>query len=102
VAFVYVWEYDVRAGHECDFLAAYGPLGDWVALFRDAPGYVGTDLLRDRAKPLRFVTIDRWRDESDFRAFRLRAAAAFDAIDRRCEAYTLRERALGDFTTIER
>lgn len=45
-------------------------MGPWVELFRRAPGYLGTHLLRERSKSTRY---DRhWRDyagtETDLRA----------------------------------
>lgn len=51
------------------FLDAYGADGDWAKLFRRGAGYVGTQLYRDIGTPDRFITIDRWTDESAWRAF---------------------------------
>jgi heme-degrading monooxygenase HmoA len=68
-----------------------------VQLFRRADGYLDTRLLRDRATPGRYVTMDRWEDEAAYRAFRVRLAAEHDAIDRECEALTIEERALGEY-----
>jgi GNAT superfamily N-acetyltransferase/heme-degrading monooxygenase HmoA len=95
--YVYAWEYRVRPEATTEFERVYGPAGDWVALFRRAPGYLETRLLRDLSAPGRYVTIDRWRCAADFRAFRARFAAEFEALDRRCELLTLDERPLGRF-----
>lgn len=93
----YVWEYRVGADRRAAFEQAYGPQGPWVALFRRAPGYLRTDLLHDRADPGRYLSVDHWRSEDDYRAFRLRFAAEYAAIDRECDALTDHEQALGEF-----
>jgi len=95
--FVYFWEYRVRPGAEREFARHYGPDGTWVRLFRLGAGYLGTELLRDRRAPDRYLTVDRWASEAAFREFRERFAAEFDDLDQRCAALTIRETALGEF-----
>lgn len=95
--FTYIWEYEVPPACEEEFLAHYAPHGTWAALFRRSPEYVATELYRDRARPGRFVTIDHWRTEEGFREFKTRFAAEFDALDRKCAAFTSHEAALGEF-----
>lgn len=95
--YMYAWEYEVAPEHHAAFLEAYGPEGTWVRLFRRAPGYVRTELFRDRGRANRFVTLDYWEAESAWRAFRERFAAEFEAIDRACEALTAREAEIGRF-----
>ena len=96
-SYVYLWEFHVRPGAEADFERHYGSTGTWVALFRRAPGYVDTRLLKDRAVPGRYVTIDRWESEEAYRAFRARFAGEHDAVDRACEALTVEETPLGAY-----
>jgi heme-degrading monooxygenase HmoA len=55
-----LWEFTVAAARQAEFEAHYGPDGTWARLFSRADGYLGTELLRDRADPLRYLTIDRW------------------------------------------
>ena len=100
--YMYAWEYEVADGHLDEFLRAYTPDGLWVQLFRRAPGYIRTELFRDRVRPSRFVTLDYWESESAWRAFRERFAAEFEALDERCEALTLSEREIGRFETAGR
>ena len=95
--FVVAWEFRVRAEAVAAFLRAYGPDGDWVALFRRGDGFVATELLADRAEPGRYVTLDRWRDEAAYRAFRERFAREYAALDAACEGWTTRETPLGAF-----
>ncbi len=99
-AFTYIWEYEVSASEEGEFLMHYASDGTWAELFRRAPGYLATELYRDRARPERFVTIDRWRSEAAFREFRSRFAAEFEALDHRCERLTRHEALLGEFRSV--
>ena len=93
----YVWEFLVAAGREEEFLAAYGPSGAWSMLFRRAPGFIETLLLRDQADPSRFVTIDRWSSATAHDAFRIEYRAEYDALDRSCDALTRHEASLGSY-----
>ena len=62
-----------------------------------SPGYVGTELYRDLARPDRFVTLDRWQDEAAFRDFSRRFASDYEALDQQCAGLTRHERPLGEF-----
>ena len=95
--YMYMWEFIVAPGREAEFEPAYGPDGDWVALFRRAPGYLRTELHRDRANPRRYVTIDYWESQAAWEAFRARFAREFEAIDRRCAGWTTSETEIGRF-----
>jgi len=95
--YVYVWEFIVPHEHAAAFERAYGPDGDWVQLFRRAPGYVRTDLLRDFARPGRYLTIDTWESRGHWEEFRARFAAEFEALDAKCEGWTISETEIGRF-----
>jgi heme-degrading monooxygenase HmoA len=88
---VIVWEYEVAAGFEGTFERAYGPAGEWARLFGTHDGYLGTELVHGD-RPDRFVTIDRWAAEEDFEAFLDRHRAEYQALDARCDAFTVAER----------
>jgi heme-degrading monooxygenase HmoA len=98
--FVVVWEYDVPAGSEDAFAELYGPRGEWVALFREYQGYLGTELLRGigAAPQARFVTIDRWASQAAYDAFLTAAEPRYAHIDARGDALTSAERCLGRFS----
>ncbi|HEU5042296.1 MAG TPA: antibiotic biosynthesis monooxygenase family protein [Gemmatimonadales bacterium] len=96
----YIWEYEVTPGREDEFLTHYAPDGTWARLFRMAEGYLSTELYRDRSRPARFLTIDHWRSEEAFRAFRSRFAKEFEALDARCGALTGHEAALGELRPV--
>jgi heme-degrading monooxygenase HmoA len=93
-----LWEFSVLESRQAEFESCYGPAGEWAQLFSQAPGYIGTELLRDRADPLRYVTIDRWASIEDWRAFRARFAAQYERLDRASETLTVREAPLGEYT----
>jgi heme-degrading monooxygenase HmoA len=95
--YTYIWEFQVRPGKQTEFERIYGPDGRWVELFRQAAGYVGTLLLKDRAVENRYVTIDRWRHERDYKEFRARFAKEYQALDAECQDLTIREISLGEY-----
>ena len=97
--FVVVWQFEVAEEKKNAFEAAYGAEGAWAQLFRSSPDYKGTELLRDAYVPLTYLTIDRWDSEEAFRAFRKDHDAAYEKLDRECEALTAKETRIGAYTT---
>ena len=87
----------MKPGSAKAFETAYGPEGDWVKLFRKAPGYGGTELLMDVDTTGRYLTIDRWRSREDFWKFREAFRAEYLSLDERFAALTKRETLNGDF-----
>ena len=61
------FRYDARDPE--DFEGAYGPNGEWAQFFRQGPGYIGTELLRDLEEPDRYLVIDRWESIEAYNAF---------------------------------
>jgi heme-degrading monooxygenase HmoA len=94
---VIVWEFSVPGEYRLAFEEAYGPEGAWAVLFRTAPGYLGTELLRDEQTIGRYLTVDRWRTPEDFAAFKSTSGAAYESLDRQCEGLTAREAEVGTF-----
>lgn len=80
-----------------EFEETYGPNGAWVALFHPAKGYLRTELHKRRGKPYCYITIDRWDSLHAWEDFRATHAADFDAIDARCEDFTIAEREIGRY-----
>lgn len=89
-----VWEYAVAPGEVEAFVADYGPTGTWARLFQTADGYYGTDLYRDVHAPDRFLTVDSWRTERDWTAFRERGDGAYERLGRSLTHRTLARREL--------
>jgi heme-degrading monooxygenase HmoA len=99
--YVIVWAFRPRPGREPEFERAYGPAGDWVALFRAAPGYLGTDLLRAADGSGRYLTVDRWESRAAYEAFRAARRAEYEALDRAGGTLTASEERVGDYVRIE-
>ena len=78
--FTIVWSYQVPDARAEAFEAAYGPEGAWVALFRTAPGFAGTDLIRSDTAG-HYVTIVRWERRDDFDRFMAQHRDAYDRLD---------------------
>lgn len=92
-----IWRYRVRPGALDAFLAAYNPGGAWATLFRQAEGYLETQLLRSCSDPLMFVTLDRWQTRADFESFKARFLRDYRTLDDQCGAFTVSEEPVGDF-----
>jgi heme-degrading monooxygenase HmoA len=92
--FVRVWEYEVPGDRTRAFTTAYAANGAWGDLFGRAAGFLGTELYRDAARPERFLTIDRWRDEQDWRSFLNAFGPAYESLDVRLEGLATTERSL--------
>jgi heme-degrading monooxygenase HmoA len=100
--YVIVWTFRPKPGRELEFERAYGPSGGWATLFRRAPGYLGTELLRAADSSGQYLTVDRWQSRAAYEAFRVALPAEYEALDRACEALTVSEERVGDYVVIER
>jgi quinol monooxygenase YgiN len=96
-----VWEFRVARGKEREFERHYGPNGTWAKLFRKAPEFVGTDLLRDSGVPGRYLTIDHWKDAEAYDLFRNRFADEYRKIDEQMERLTKSETRVGVFSMVD-
>jgi|SRR3954454_23773714 heme-degrading monooxygenase HmoA len=100
MSYLRIWQFQVKRGLEQEFETIYGPEGDWAQLFRRAAEYEGTELVRDVDARGRYLTIDRWKSDESFAAFRLQFSDDYDELDKRCEHLTQSEANLGDFTAV--
>jgi len=55
---------------------------------------LGTELYRDAARADRFLTIDRWQDEQDWRSFLNTFGSAYEFLDAQLEGLAATERSL--------
>jgi heme-degrading monooxygenase HmoA len=95
-----VWEFVASQDSISDFRRVYGPNGDWAVLFRRFPGYEGTTLLQDEARPTRFLTVDRWTDAAAFRRMKEESQPEYARLDEECRTLTSSERELGVFEEV--
>lgn len=77
-----------------EFTVAYTADGDWARLFARADGFLGTELYHVAGPGGRFLTIDRWRSEEDWRSFLRAFGPAYDALDAQLEGLAVTERSL--------
>ena len=89
-----MWEYEVPGDQVAAFTAAYDADGPWAELFARADGFLGTELYRDAAQAGRFLTIDRWRNEQDWRSFLQAFAPAYHSLDAQLEGLAAAEQSL--------
>jgi heme-degrading monooxygenase HmoA len=95
--FVILWQFDIAEEKIPAFEAAYGAEGSWAKLFGRSAEYLGTELLKDAFVPGRYVTIDRWRNEEAFRAFRAQHDSDYETLDRASDTLTAAELRIGAF-----
>jgi heme-degrading monooxygenase HmoA len=95
--FIIVWEFTVKSEAVNSFQRAYGPEGEWVQLFRRSSGYRGTRLLVDTEDPRRFITIDHWTSEAEYKAMQQSFQLEYAALDAAFAEWTESEREIGTF-----
>ena len=98
--YVTIWQFDIHPSLQATFERAYGPDGEWVALFRHSPAYVRTDLLHDPAQPNRYLTLDYWQTQAAWVAFRSAYQIEYAALDARCSQFTTNEVQIGSFVSV--
>jgi heme-degrading monooxygenase HmoA len=98
--FVYIWKYKVKPEFRWEFEKAYNTNGDWANLFRQSPGYIKTELLKDRNNPNQYITIDYWKSFDDNQNFKKQFVSNFQLLDEKCDAYTDEETYIGDLNLL--
>lgn len=94
------WEYQVNMGCESEFERVYGSDGDWVELFKQGDGYLGTEIFRDVSVPRHYITIDRWVSKEAYKDFHQKFAQEYGVIDERLDCLTERQALLGYLTLV--
>lgn len=96
-AYVRIFEFQAKPGHETEFEKIYGPEGGWAKLFQTSKGFIRTELYSDLETKGRYLTMDYFASESDYASFLEEARRDYDALDRRCESVRLSEKLIGSF-----
>ena len=96
-SYAIMWEFMIEPALSDEFEQAYHPEGEWAELFRCSPDYIKTELLHDTDHPERYITIDYWRSEDAYAAFKEGYHDEYEGLDRKCEPLTLTETHLGNF-----
>jgi hypothetical protein len=95
--YIVVWEFQVKSECQAEFVAAYGPDGEWARLFRRSPEFLGIELVGSVGNSERFFTLDQWSSASGLDQFLAANATAYDVLDRRFSGLTVWERRIGGF-----
>jgi hypothetical protein len=95
--YIVVWEFQVKAECEAEFVTAYGPDGEWARLFRRSPEFRGVELLAAVGNAGRFFTLDHWGSAAAMDVFMSANATAYDVLDRRFGGFMVWERRIGGF-----
>jgi heme-degrading monooxygenase HmoA len=98
LTYVIVWEFRIKSEKESEFIEHYGPDGSWARFFRNGRAYIRTELVRDVADRERFLTLDYWQSEEDFKSFREQNLAEYQRLDKEFEGLTEKETRLGAFS----
>lgn len=97
---VIIWRFKPCPGKEEEFESRYAAGGAWDLLFREAEGFVSTELLRPAGGSTSYVTIDRWRSAAAFAEFFRDKKQAYAALDSECEFLTIEEARIGIFSVV--
>jgi heme-degrading monooxygenase HmoA len=92
-----IWKFRPHEGREAEFEGAYSSTGDWAQLFRNAPGFQGTTLLRPSKPSGWWLTIDRWDDQANFEAFTDVFGEQYRSLDAELEGIAGEEQFVGTF-----
>jgi hypothetical protein len=91
---VRVWEYEVADRSRAEFEHVYGADGAWAQLFASSSGFEGTELFVSVSHPGRYLTVDRFSDESAWRRFLDEHREEYLGLDARTGRLTRSEREL--------
>lgn len=94
---VRVWKFRPPGGGEDAFAEAYAADGAWAQLFRLAPGFLGTTLLKPTEAGGWWLTLDRWQSRADFAGFDHAFGEAYRALDAELEGVAGEEEFVGMF-----
>ena len=95
--FTIIWRFTVDPDKAAAFETHYRAGGTWAQLFRKSSAYRGTELFRDTANNVSWITIDSWDTRESYEAFKRDYRAEYEALDQKCEQLTQSEEKVGEF-----
>ena len=95
-----IWKFKIKPELRNEFEAVYQSDGKWAQLFRQATGYVGTELLHDVGEDPSYITIDTWVSLKDFEEFKIKWKNEYRICDQECEKLTVSETYIGSFYSV--
>src|SRR5258708_12583982 len=97
--YIVVWEFQVKAECEAEFVTAYGPDGEWARLFRRSPEFLGVELLGSVGNASRFFTLDHWCSAAAMDVFMSANPTADYLLARRLRGFTVGQRRIAALPT---
>ena len=94
-----LWRFEVSPETEERFVAAYRSGGEWARLFGTAPGFIRTDLWREREGI--YLTADHWESAEAFERFQAESGDAYRQLDAELEDIAGTETFLGAFDLVD-
>lgn len=98
--YVIIWKYQVKPERLTEFEKVYSADGAWAELFREAAGYLKTELLHDSKDVHSYMTIDRWKSSTAYETFLEIWGQTYETLDAQCEGLTESEVLLGRWETL--
>ncbi|WP_419911002.1 antibiotic biosynthesis monooxygenase family protein [Hoeflea sp.] len=95
----FFWEYRVDPKNAAAFEAFYGAEGKWSQLFRQASGYVRSELLRDPDDTTQYRTGDYWQSREAFLDFLRDFSEQYDELGTQCADLATERKNAGVFLT---
>lgn len=96
-----VYEYDVDAERRTEFERTYGATGEWAAIFRQAEGYLGTNLYREVGSDTgRYVLVDRWAGKDAFLDFKVKYSSEYERFAQQATSLYRHEWFLGGMSAL--
>ena len=94
-----LWRFEVSPETEARFVAAYKSDGEWAKLFARAPGFIRTDLWREREGI--YLTADHWQSVEAFERFQVESGEAYRRLDAELENISGLESFVGAFDLVD-
>jgi hypothetical protein len=99
--YLIIWKYTVNPTHLQSFIEYYHAAGEWVKFFHQSNHYFGTDFIALDDDENTFVTVDKWMTPASYEQFLEDHKSAYLQLDKHCEGFTIEEKLVGKYFTVE-
>lgn len=95
---IIIWKYEVKPSKLNSFISHYSSEGTWARLFQRSPEYLGTEFGKVDGHDNVYITIDRWKSQNAFEAFKAANRDEYEKLDELCGEFTVTEQLVGSFS----
>jgi len=92
-----IWQYKINPAYRSEFEELYGQEGKWIKLFKQSKNFIETEFYQCKVNSERYITIDKWQSESDYKTFKIAHGEEYNALDRQADNSTNIETLIGSF-----